>query len=121
MSTCEMISVIDEARDEEAQAIRERSGFLVGDLRTLLSLPPIPPPPPLPAGERAPSYCRWIESVQGLLLPKTAQAQSPAQGPRPQNAMPRGSPPFRCRSPYRAADCPSGCNSRRPWERMRAC
>jgi lipopolysaccharide export system permease protein len=93
MSTCEMISVIDEARDEEAQAIRERSSFLVGDLRTLLSLPPIPPPPPLPAGDRTPSYCRWIESVQGLLLPKTAQAQSPAQGPRPQNALPRGSPP----------------------------
>jgi lipopolysaccharide export system permease protein len=94
MSTCEMISVIDEARDEEAQAIRERSSFLVGDLRTLLSLPPIPPPPPLPAGERAPSYCRWIESVQGLLLPKTAQAQSPAQGPRPQNALPQGRPPL---------------------------
>ena len=93
MSTCEMISVIDEARDEEAQAIRERSGFLVGDLRTLLSLPPIPPPPPLLAGERAPSYCRWIESVQELLLPKTAQAQSPAQGPRPRIALPPGSPP----------------------------
>ena len=94
MSTCEMISVIDEARDEEAQAIQERSSFLVEDLRTLLSLPPIPPPPPLPAGERTPSYCRWIESVQGLLLPKTAQAQSPAQGPRPQNALPQGRPPL---------------------------
>jgi lipopolysaccharide export system permease protein len=98
MSTCEMISVIDEARDEEAQAIRDRSSFLVGDLRTLLALPPIPPSPPLPAGQRTPSYCRWIESVQGLLLPKTAQAQAPAQAGRPQGIRPQvprppGSPP----------------------------
>jgi lipopolysaccharide export system permease protein len=93
MSTCEMISVIDDARDEEAQAIRDRSTFLVGDLRTLLALPPIPPQPPLPAGQQAPTYCRWIESVQGLMLPKTAQAQSPAQVPRPQGARPPGSPP----------------------------
>jgi len=93
MSTCEMISVIDEARDEEAQAIRDRSSFLVGDLRILLSLPPIPPPPPPPPGQRTPSYCRWIESVHGLLLPKTAQAQSPAQGPPRQNVRPQGSPP----------------------------
>jgi lipopolysaccharide export system permease protein len=108
MSTCEMISVIDEARDEQGQALRDRSSFLVGDLRTLLALPPMPPQPPLPAGQRKPSYCRWIESVQGLVLPKTAQAQSPAQGPqpqlqrpqaarpqvpRPQTARPPGSPP----------------------------
>jgi lipopolysaccharide export system permease protein len=93
MSTCEMISVIDDARDEEAQAIRDRSGFLVGDLRTLLALPPIPPQPPLPAGQRVPSYCRWVEAVQRLLLPKTAQAQTPAQGPRPQGARPQGTRP----------------------------
>ncbi len=28
---------------------------------------------------------------------------------------------FLCRSPCRAAGCPSACNSRHPWERMRAC
>src|SRR5204863_4868103 len=88
MSTCEMISVIDEARNEQAQAIRDRSSFLIGDLRTLLALPPIPPQPPVPAGQREPSYCRWIESVQGLVLPKTAEAQTPAQAPRPQAPRP---------------------------------
>ncbi|MFL5493139.1 MAG: LptF/LptG family permease [Gemmatimonadales bacterium] len=93
MSTCEMISVIDEAREEQAQAIRDRSSFLVGDLRTLLALPPVPLSPPSPAGHRQPSYCRWIESVQGLVLPKTAQAQSPAQTPGPRAVRPPGRPP----------------------------
>jgi lipopolysaccharide export system permease protein len=104
MSTCEMFTVIDEARDEKAQAIRDRSGFLLGDLRTLLALPPIPPPPPS-AGRQGPSYCRWIESVERTLLPKTAEAQSPAQAVRPQVTRPQvprppvGPPPLRLPAP----------------------
>jgi lipopolysaccharide export system permease protein len=93
MSTCEMISVIDEARDEEAQAIRDRSSFLLEDLRTLLALPPAPPQPAPPAGLRAPAYCRWIESVERTLLPKTAEAQTPAQAARPQTRPQAPRPP----------------------------
>jgi lipopolysaccharide export system permease protein len=100
MSTCEMISVIDEARDEEVQAIRDRSSFLLGDLRTLLALPPIPPQPASPAGQGSPSYCRWIESVERRLLPKTAEAQSPAQAARPKAPRPAvGPPPLRLPAP----------------------
>ncbi|HEX3235742.1 MAG TPA: LptF/LptG family permease [Gemmatimonadales bacterium] len=113
MSTCEMISVIDEARDEEAQAIRDRSSFLLGDLRTLLALPPVPLQPAPPAGQRAPAYCQWIESVERTLLPKTAEAQTPAQtvrpkalpqaprppGARPQAPRPPGAPPVKLPGP----------------------
>jgi lipopolysaccharide export system permease protein len=85
MSTCEMLSVIHDARREQGDAVRDRHDLLVSDLRTLLALPPLGPPPQTDAALPLPRYCRWLESVQTLVLPKTAQAQvraqrAPAQG-----------------------------------------
>ena len=43
MSTCEMLSVIHDARREQGDAVRDRHDLLVSDLRTLLALPPSRP------------------------------------------------------------------------------
>jgi lipopolysaccharide export system permease protein len=93
MSTCEMLDVIRDADRERAEAVRDRRDLLLGDLRTLLALPPLParegslPARPLPA------YCHWIEKAEVILLPKTVEAQAPAQGtarpPREEAPSPR--------------------------------
>ncbi len=92
MSTCEMLSVIHDARKEQVDAVRDRHDLLVSDLRTLLALPPLGPPPTPEAVQPLPRYCRWIESVQTLVLPKTAQAQVRAQGVAAQGVPAQGVP-----------------------------
>jgi lipopolysaccharide export system permease protein len=82
MSTCEMLTVIRGADVEVAEARQDRRELLLGDLRALLELPPLSPPDSV-TQKGLPGYCRWIESVQTLVLPKTAEAQAPAQTPRP--------------------------------------
>jgi lipopolysaccharide export system permease protein len=80
MSTCEMLEVIREADQEEIEARRDRRDLLRDDLRALLALPPLADtdtgsgPKPLPA------YCGWMQRVQDLVLPMTAEAQGPTQG-----------------------------------------
>jgi lipopolysaccharide export system permease protein len=92
MSTCEMLTVIRTAEVEVAEARKDRRELLLGDLRSLLDLPPLPPSDSL-AAKGAPRYCQWLESVQGLVLPKTAEAQAPAQAPRrAAQPRPRGGP-----------------------------
>ena len=105
MSTCEMLAVIRDADRERAEALRDRRELLISDLRGLLALPAYPEAnAPLP--ERpAPAYCHWIESLERLVLPKTAEAQVPAQGAqgaeaqgqdtvrRPAGARPKASAP----------------------------
>jgi lipopolysaccharide export system permease protein len=88
MSTCEMLTVIRAADVEAAEALRERREMLLGDLRSLLGLPPFAAPDSL-APRNPPLYCRWLESVQELVLPKTAEAQAPAQDQAPARAQAR--------------------------------
>ena len=47
---------------------------------SLLDLPPPPEPDNAAATAPPPVYCGWIQSVQDLVLPRTAEAQAPAQG-----------------------------------------
>jgi lipopolysaccharide export system permease protein len=79
MSTCEMLDVIRDADREETEALRDRRELLLGDLRALLALPPLTEPDTLPHIAPSPAYCGWIQAVQELVLPKTAEAQSAAQ------------------------------------------
>jgi LPS export ABC transporter permease LptG len=84
MSTCEMLTVIHDAKEEQVEARRERSELVLNDLRTLLEQPPlraIPPAPPDSA--RRGGYCGWLHSVLAALLPRTAEAQGAAQGVSP--------------------------------------
>jgi len=83
MSTCEMLSVIHEAYDDERRAVQERRELLRDDLRSLLALPALGPAAEPEVSDRLPSYCGWIERLQSALLPGTVQAQEPAQRPRP--------------------------------------
>ena len=78
MSTCEMMAVVDEAKKEQAEARRERAELVQHDLRALLALPPLPPLP-MRRDSAGGGYCTWLKSIQKLLLPGTAQAQTPAQ------------------------------------------
>jgi lipopolysaccharide export system permease protein len=80
MSTCEMLEVIRESDREQIEATRDRRELLREDLRSLLSLPRLPDPGTLPEPEPLPTYCDWMQRVQELVLPRTAEAQSAAQG-----------------------------------------
>lgn len=82
MSTCEMLDVIRESDRDVREAARDRAELLRNDLRALLELPPIPLTDSIEPLRPVPAYCRWIESAAGLVLPKTASAQTPAQAPR---------------------------------------
>jgi LPS export ABC transporter permease LptG len=90
MSTCEMLSVIRDAREEQAEARRERAELVLYDLRVLLGQPPLPVTPPAPPDSVRRGYCGWLHSVLAALLPKTAEAQAAAQG-----VSPKRSPPIR--------------------------
>ena len=85
MSTCEMLDVISDADREETEALRDRRELLLGDLRTLLALPPLIEDDTSFHTAPRPAYCGWIQAVEELVLPKTAEAQSAAQPaiPRP--------------------------------------
>ena len=82
MSTCEMLEVIRDSRQQQEEAREERSLLVVNDLRLLLNLPRVEsaqvPPPKAHA-----TYCGWLKSFENLILPKTAKAQSSAQQPAP--------------------------------------
>jgi lipopolysaccharide export system permease protein len=92
MSTCEMLRVIHGARNERVEATRDRRELLVTDLRRLLELPPIPATSPGDSAWRPPRYCGWIQSVYQLILPRTAEAQGPAQGKAPAAMKPKVPP-----------------------------
>jgi lipopolysaccharide export system permease protein len=91
MSTCEMLSVVREAKQEQVEARRERSELVLKDLRALLALPPLSPLPPSDPDSTRHGYCGWLKSVQALVLPGTVEAQTPAQVQSPKlPTQPRG-------------------------------
>jgi lipopolysaccharide export system permease protein len=73
--------VIREARTEQRGAARDRDELAQNDLRSLLALRPERPASVESAEDRAPVYCRWLDRVQGIISPKTAEAETPAQPP----------------------------------------
>jgi lipopolysaccharide export system permease protein len=79
MSTCEMLDVIRDADRERIEAQQSRRDLLVGDLRILLALPPLAERDTRPPPGRRPAYCGWMQAVQGLVLPRTVQAQGTTQ------------------------------------------
>jgi len=78
MSTCEMMSVIQEARADQRVAAEDREELLVSDLRALLALPPLGPIVPDSAESRPLAYCGWISRLQRAFSPRTAQPANPA-------------------------------------------
>ena len=93
MSTCEMLSVIHDAQEEQNEARRERSELVRQDLRALLGQPPLPAIVPASADSARPGYCGWLKAVLAAVLPMTAKAQSPAQGVSSQELSPSISSP----------------------------
>ena len=79
MSTCEMMSVIQEARADQRVAAHDRDELLVNDLRALLALPPVGSSVPDTGIARRPGYCGWIDRVQSAISPRTAEEANPAQ------------------------------------------
>ena len=82
MSTCEMLDVIQDARQQQRQARQDRTQLVANDLRLLLGLPLSSPPAATPDSSRH-DYCGWLKSVQSAILPKTVKAQTSAQAPQP--------------------------------------
>jgi lipopolysaccharide export system permease protein len=89
MSTCEMLAVVHEAKEEQQEAREERAELVLHDLRALLALPALPPLPEAKPDSTAGGYCNWLKSVQELVLPGTAKAQTPAQVPTPRPRPPK--------------------------------
>ena len=105
MSTCEMLEVIGDARQQQEEARNERSLLAVNDLRLLLALPRVEATPVQPP-KGPTAYCGWFKSFQNLILPKTAKAQSSAQRPAPaQSRAPRTTAPVQSRA--QAAPAPA--------------
>jgi lipopolysaccharide export system permease protein len=116
MSTCEMLEVMQEADQEKIEAQRDRRDLLRDDLRALLALPALPDEDTIPNPKPLPGYCGWLQRVQALVLPRTAEAQSstqgrtatqdrqPAQGRTPVQARPR---PGRALTPSATRRTPS--------------
>lgn len=88
MSTCEMLNVIRDAKNEQVEARRDRTELILHDLRILLALPPLPPLPDLLPDSTRRTYCDWLRSVQQFVLPGTAEAQQPAQAQSPKLQAP---------------------------------
>ena len=92
MSTCEMLGVVREAKQEQVEARRVRTELILRDLRMLLALPPLQPIPESPPEPARNGYCDWLKTVQQLVLPGTVEAQEPAQVQSPKlPPNPRGS------------------------------
>jgi lipopolysaccharide export system permease protein len=83
MSTCEMLDVIRDARQQQQQAREERTQLVTNDLRLLLGLPLLSSAPAATPDTSRGDYCGWLKSVQNAILPKTAKAQTSAQASRP--------------------------------------
>lgn len=85
MGTCEMLEVVYRAQDEGVTATQRRTRLLVRDLALLLGRTPEPELPETageaPARQPLPVYCGLMRRLAALVLPKTAEAQAPAQGP----------------------------------------
>ena len=79
MSTCEMLEVIRDAKQQQEEARQDRSSLVENDLRALLSLPPVFSAAVTSVDSTRQGYCGWVKSLQDFILPKTAKAQSPAQ------------------------------------------
>ena len=91
MSTCEMLNVVRQAEQEQVEARRDRADLMLRDLRLLLALPPLPPPRPQAPDSARHGVCGWLRSVQTLVLPGTAEAQTAAQVQSPKlPGPPRG-------------------------------
>jgi lipopolysaccharide export system permease protein len=82
MSTCEMLDVIRDAKQQQEEARQEHTALVANDLRVLLGLPPVSSAAAPAADSTRRGYCSWFKTLQTLVLPKTAKAQSSAQ---PQN------------------------------------
>jgi lipopolysaccharide export system permease protein len=83
MSTCEMLEIIDEAREQQEQARRERVALVENDLRLLLNLPVVSNASPGIPDTTRKGYCGWFQSFQRLVLPKSAEAQASTRAPAP--------------------------------------
>ncbi len=79
MSTCEMLTVVREAKQEQVEARRDRAELILRDLRVLLALPELKSETEGAADSTRRGYCDWLRSVQDLVLPGTAEAQESAQ------------------------------------------
>jgi hypothetical protein len=116
MSTCEMLSVIQEARSDQRSAALDQEDLLTNDLRSLLALRPeraARSVEPVQASERLPAYCRWIDKVRGIASTKTAEAETPAQPPEQTVAELAVQTPAP-QTPAAQAPAPQGSTPQRP-------
>jgi lipopolysaccharide export system permease protein len=77
MSSCEMMTVVREARTDQVRAARDRGRLMHRDLRELTGLPQLPPDTVTVTAEGE-DYCAWLARVRLRMLPDSAKAQTPA-------------------------------------------
>lgn len=85
MSTCEMLDVVATSRARQAAGRDWGEAMVASDLRRLLGLRAARPERPVPPELSAGGYCTMLRRVGRLLIPRTAEAQQPAQAPARRN------------------------------------
>ena len=91
MSTCEMMSVIQEARTDQRVATQDREALLVGDLRALLALPALGPAPPDSTVQSAAVLLRLDRSSAEGNLSEDGGRGKPRTAGEPTDLQPPGS------------------------------
>ncbi|HET8623701.1 MAG TPA: LptF/LptG family permease [Gemmatimonadales bacterium] len=77
MSSCEMMTVVREARTDGKRAARERARLMHRDLRELTGLPQLQPDT-VTVLTSDNDYCGWLARTRRRLLPDSAKAAVPA-------------------------------------------
>src|SRR2546426_1009041 len=85
MSTCEMRQAASAARRDADRAAADGRLVIENDLRRLVGLAPVAatPAPYVPDTAPPDPYCRALRRLGTWLLPREAEAQTPASTPRP--------------------------------------
>jgi len=85
MSTCEMRQAASAARRDADRAAADARLVIENDLRRLVALAPVAatPAPYVPDTAPPDPYCRALRRLGTWLLPREAEAQTPASTPRP--------------------------------------
>jgi lipopolysaccharide export system permease protein len=94
MSSCEMMTVVREARLDARRAQRERLRLVLRDLRELSGLPRLPADT-VTVTAPADDYCVWIARLRQQLLPDSVAAQEPERVEAPRRAQDSATAPLR--------------------------
>jgi len=96
MTSCELLGVVDSARQEIRDARSQRAELTRSDLQILLGRPPEALPPPTSAARQGPpyrgAYCGFFAALSGAVRGETAQSDGTTQDTQATRPTPAPAP-----------------------------